>query len=233
MKSFKKYCNIFIYKIIPLLVFKILPMLILSSLYIYIASDVYLCDDDYLTNQEYTWGGELDGRPQYVYQPYRPGLQYTSNGYRYEMDGAPNGNQYNEYLRSHPYTRAGTAHWGDYYEDHRDSNSSLQLGLIEPTNSEVIRYGLDKHNDAYHSDAVHHGPGRPNSIRKALWEFVKDDVRKTQAKVQASRAKIDAQNNLSGKILRETREAAYIRRMEKSNEAVRHYDSLRKVRRFA
>jgi hypothetical protein len=93
-----------------------------------------------------TEGGryELDGLSNYnntsiqsnnvQYHPYRPGIQYTTEGYRYELDSSSNYNNVPVDGDSrYKYTVDGY--------DNNSHNNSTQLGVIEPTHSEVINNG--------------------------------------------------------------------------------------------
>jgi hypothetical protein len=68
------------------------------------------------------------------YHPYRPGIQYTSEGYRYELGSTSNYNNVPvEVDSTYKYTVDGY--------DNNSHNDSTQIGLIEPTHSEVINNG--------------------------------------------------------------------------------------------
>lgn len=234
-----KYYIIFVYSILPILIFRIIPILLLIIGYIYITSDVWLCDDGNSSSFRVNgWGGELDGRPinnnnvqgydyqnnnaQYYskhnnvnYEPYRPWYsQETSQGIRYEMDA--NGNNY------HPYGP------NSYNIDpfNRESESTL-LGSIEPSRSELENNGYYVRG-AYDNCYVVN-PGKPSSIKRSLWNWVKNDLNETRKKVEARRIKVHYQNevSISG---RDVRAARYVARTEAYEKAAVGYTKTRKVK---
>lgn len=228
------YYVLFLYKILPVLVYRIIPTIIIMLSYIYITSDVWLCDD---TPSGTVWGGELAGTPQHSYEPYRPGLQQTSQGYRYEMDGNNNYPRYemegdNNYPR---YEMDGnnSKHHHPYGPNSYDNNryyesQSTQLGVIEPTRSEFERNGYSLEPEFGFGKTI---PWGKPSLRKSVWKYIKNDIKKTHEKVEARRAKVQYQNEHgdSGYWLRQARHAE---RQELRNREVAKYDQLRKVRRF-
>jgi hypothetical protein len=117
---------------------------------------------------------ELDGRPV-TYQPYRPGLQSTSQGYRYELDGSdPNlfyeldgrGIEYSRIRGPSAYQPHASSYKAksrivvdDYYGINRN-NSSIYSGRLQdrvntnPIDSEYYKsaYATNPlHNDTYHA----------------------------------------------------------------------------------
>jgi hypothetical protein len=112
-----------------------------------------------------------DREGRMIYQPYRPGVQYTTEGYRYELAGSSNNNNrsvegnnvpYHPYRPGIQYTTEGYRYElgsssNNYHVpvegdstykyctvdgyDQNSHNDSTQVGLIEPTHSEIVNNG--------------------------------------------------------------------------------------------
>ena len=165
-------------------------------------SEVQLCDGGAITSntdvvyQANGWGGELDGRPipnstggyqtvdrdgRMIYDPYRPGIQYTTEGSRFELGDSSNYTsiqrnnvEYYPYRPGIQYTTEGSRFELDgnsavnssqepnLYElddklvdlqyvgvdinghpiyQYVSASNSTQVGIIEPTRSEVLNNG--------------------------------------------------------------------------------------------
>lgn len=203
--------KLFIYLLLNPFIMYIIIMIFYTLIFIYMA-DVSLCDDNYKFNgrvSDYvgersdnrgTWGGELDGRP-IRYEPYRLGLQATSEGYRYELESIPR-----EYSATNtgtgiraPHTYESTATTSNRVGNSNnfeaiystDSESSYNIGEINPIDSEYYR-------DTYvHSNNVPYNIpqtkvgffGKVTHKLKRAAKYVSDDLDKTRAKAAKDRAK--------------------------------------------
>lgn len=189
-----KYYVIFIHNILPVLLYKIIPVVFIVLCFIHINSDIYLCDD---TNRETIWGGELDGTPKYKYEPYRPGLQSTSQGYRYEMDGNNNCSSspsYHTDMKNHSNIynlgdkKPNYPYGPDSYNNRPYESQSTQLGEIEYTQSELDRGGY--YQGSRLSTAEYYVKPDLFGI-KGAWNYLKKDLEKTREKYQARRERND------------------------------------------
>lgn len=237
------YININIY--IAIFYYILIPIILLISFLN--TNDVLLCDN-YGTGG---WGGELDGRPitssnsqDYYkygfgsgwgnaearpstsyhsgvdggythYEPYRPGLQSTTEGYRYEMDG-----QW-RYCTDCP----NCPHNPNLH--HSNSTHSTQLGLIEPTRSEVLGKGYYQGNGWDPRDVY---TTKYRSTRSTIWNKIKDDFKKTS--YNAHKDSVNSTNKAT-KLVKDVRSSRIARDVSKL-ERMNTYNKLNpyKVRRF-
>jgi hypothetical protein len=113
--------------------------------------EILLCDDGNggSVYESYNYGDRYGDRPVVQYQAYRPGLQETSEGYRFELP-AESANppmlrvELNGRLVYAQYS--GQDHLGNpmyTYDNQNFSINSTRIGEIEPLRSEVI-------NEAYY-----------------------------------------------------------------------------------
>jgi hypothetical protein len=126
--------------------------------YFYITNDVFLCDDipyndgsSQRPDLQGNYNREDSNYPLYnregnrIYQPYREGLHNTSQGFRYELpDNCINKQTFAVELDGKPvYAKyLGIDIQGNpLYTCYSDGSCSTQLGIIEPTRSEVIGNG--------------------------------------------------------------------------------------------
>lgn len=152
-----------------------------------------------VNNQESSWYNNYQSRNQYTqyptthsdgtprYEPYNEGLQSTSNGHRYELPNNETGGWIEEptrnldqftaeldgvpiYARYHYTDMQGK----DYYSYSYDG--STQIGIIEPTRSEVIGNGY------YQGTGWTIVDTSPSSTRRRVFNNVKNSVKNHIAK---------------------------------------------------
>lgn len=168
--------------------------------------DVYLCDDGSGKGSEWVSEWEKndlgDKGKDNNYQPYRPGLHPTSQGYRYEADGkevnyqhTSQGYRHEAYGRpvdNHQYSYDSTRNVNlnqMYPENHESINNpnsnqmynntnetnSTKIGWIggkSPTNSVINKYAKNN-NNILHNSISNKNP----SFLKTIGKFVKEDFK--------------------------------------------------------
>jgi hypothetical protein len=149
------YINIFLY---------LLFIIILLSCYFYITGEIYYCDDEvtYTSSWENNYRNRTNGSTSYmtcyndgrpIYQPYNEGLQYTSNGHRYELPtNYTNSIRFADNLGANQEPFVVELDGNTVYAKHMSTDihgnhlysysydGSTQIGVIEPTMSGVNRY---------------------------------------------------------------------------------------------
>ena len=219
---------------IKLYSFIIMPLLLASQLYL--TYDVLLCDDGYnnLSHETYNLSYESEYRDRSVYQPYRPGLHNTSEGYRYELPdnsiGSPklrvqlNGEIiYAEYsgqdFQGNPiYT----------YNNHSFSINSTKLGEIEPTRSEIINEAYYKGGGWGHKDVI---TTKFNS-KPGIWNKIKSDFKNARDSANRNQKYTLDNDNAIIKDVRLSRAHNEMARLSRRNHVNYDYSYHRKVRRF-
>jgi hypothetical protein len=167
------------------------------------------------------------------YQPYRPGLQATSEGYRYEMVGAgnPESVQYQPYRPGLHATSEGYRYEfvGDYTQQKRvafnlninsseTSDTSTQLGLIEPTRSEVIN------NSYYYAEWRRNTPydTSESSLKRRVYNKIKTTVSNHIAK--SNEAALNESRYQTENFIKNTRHLRYaesVRKVDRYNSMLR------------
>lgn len=147
IKLTEKLCNS-----MPLLYLSYSLLIIIINLYSSIKyGNVCLCDDTIPRTVE--WGsewnkdeydnGENRGNNEYV--AYRPGLQHTSEGYRYEADGRPVNYQWtNEGYRHEAYGRAVDNHPYSY-----ESTRNVRVNQMYESNNNNLNSNYENTNIFY------------------------------------------------------------------------------------
>ena len=246
-KIIKKIYNLnisisrFYYCISPITTFYYFILPIILLIHFYLTNDFILCDDGNVPNESNCWGAESTNNtvnstfyPQYEtstynstwrweegnygvdngpvqYEPYRPGLQYTTEGYRYEMDGQ--------------------VHYCDGCPNHsnyaNNTVQSTQLGLIEPTRSEVLGKGYYQGSGWGHHNVY---TTKYRSTRSSIWNKIKDDFRKTTSNAHKDRI---VSHNKSSNLMKDVRKSRILRDVSKM-EHTNTFNQTRpyKVRRF-
>jgi len=211
----------------------LLIILLVPLINFYFTYEILLCDDGNGFPREtyYNYYG-YENKPV-QYQPYNPGLQVTSEGYRFELpdnsSGYPmlkvnlNGRivyaQYSgiDYLGNYVYT----------YENGSFSVDSTRLGEIEPTRSEVINEAYYKGSGWGHKDVI---TTKYNS-KPSIWNKIKADFKRTQEKAYRDRLASDKLSNRIANATRESRNYRHLNNLERSNKIASQH-SHRRIRRF-
>jgi hypothetical protein len=159
----KFYCSETFIKLYFLI---LMPLLLVSHLYF--TCEILLCDDrqgNLLNDGHYnSYPSEYRDKP-IQYQPYRPGLQQTTEGYRFELpaDQPNNSSSYPPMVRIELNGRLIYAQYSgqDYsgnpmytYDNQNFSIDSTRIGEIEPLRSEVINEAYYQGGGQGHKDVI-------------------------------------------------------------------------------
>lgn len=245
----KKYNNIYLYiwsiaykinkfyysdNFIKLYFFVFIPLLLASQLFL--TYDVLLCDNNYnnISDKTYNWSYESEYRDRSVYQPYRPGLHHTSEGYRYELPDNSIG---------YPKLRVrlnGEIIYAEYsgqdsqgnpiytYNNNSFSINSTKLGEIEPTRSEIINEAYYKGGGWGHKDVI---TTKFNS-KPGIWNKIKSDFKNARDSANRNQRYNLEQNNAIMRGIRTSRTNNHITDLSHRNQVNYDYSHHRKVRRF-
>ena len=221
--------------------FIFMPLLLISNLYF--SCEILLCDDrqDSLPHGIYYRDYVSDYRDKPLqYQPYRPGLQQTTEGYRFELpaDQPTSSSSYPPMVRVELNGRLIYAQYSgqDYlgnpmytYDNQNFSIDSTRIGLIEPTRSEVLNEGYYPIGTLGHKDLY---TTKYNS-KPGFWNKIKSDFK--SARESAGRDKNLRINQESSivKDVRSSRAGHDMLRQSHRNHRSDYYNYYnRKVRRF-
>lgn len=197
MKNFNKYKNYFY------IIFPFIFIFLIFTLYIYNAIDIVLCDDGNSSNKLL--------KVTDSYQAYRPGLQYTAEGYRYELPGKETYQELDgRALDNHPnsYESGKNIRYANFYKEAPNQHTVNQItrssyypeiGIME-TESECC---LREEETARHVKKLrdNFNPQAPKESRisfissvvkygvKGGIRWAKEDIKKTREKAFKQRLK--------------------------------------------
>lgn len=211
-------------------------VLILVSYY-YSTYEILLCDDGYGNSPYETYNNNAEGsrNKPVQYQPYRPGLQETSEGYRFELPAESsnppvirvelNGRvvyaQYlgQDYLGNSMYT----------YNNQNFSLDSTQIGEIEPLRSEVLNESYYQAGYWGHKDVI---TTKYNS-KPGIWNKIKSDFKSARESASKnSSSRLDQSSSII-KDVRSSRAGHDMLRQSRRNHRSDYYNSnSRRVRRY-
>jgi len=213
--------------------FIIIPLFLVSNLYF--TCDVLLCDDGSLPYEAYNWSYESRGIDRPVeYQPYRPGLQETSEGYRYELPAESsnppqlivNFNGKLVYAQYLGYDSAGNPMYT--YKNHSFSIDSTRLGEIEPTRSEVINTTYYQGGGLRHKDVI---TTKFNS-KPGFWNKIKSDFKNARDSASKDRELSLKRESTIIRAVRASRARSDMDHLSRRNQVSSYYNNQHKVRRF-
>jgi hypothetical protein len=212
----------------------LLILFLIPLMHFYFTHEVLLCDDNQGSPRE-TYNNYYGYNDRSTpYQAYQPGLQITSEGYRFELENNCvnypslklniNGKlvyaQYSgiDAMGNHMYT----------YENDSFSEDSTKLGEIEPTRSEVINEAYYKATGWGHKDII---TTKYNS-KPGFWNKIKADFRRTrEAAYKDKLASLDRNAQIT-RASRGSRNNRHMAGLERTNKRTSEYNNYRKVRRF-
>jgi len=212
-----------------------IPIIALINYY-YFTCDILLCDnpDEALSWETYNRSYEYQYRSA-EYQPYRPGLQETSEGYRFELPA--------DNSTSPPVLRVninGKVVFAEYsgqdiqgnpmytYKNHNFSVDSTQLGLIEPTRSEVLGKGYYQGSGWGHKVTTN----KYDTNRRSIWNKIKSDFKSARQSASKDRTISLQENNKLMSNIRSSRANNHMRHQEGRNNLSTNYNYNRRIRRF-
>lgn len=161
--------------------------------------DVYLCDDGTGRSSEWVseWNSNDSGNrgKDNNYQPYRPGLQPTSQGYRYEADSKEVNYQYTSQgyryeaggrpVNTHPYSYDSTRNTrvDQMYSGNMNPSGGLsERGSVIPGDSISSQTAI-KHVKNIYSNPLPEGKNmyiKHDSLAKTLWGHIKNDFKSSR-----------------------------------------------------
>lgn len=236
LSIYYSYNKVDIYLIIFL---RFLPFVLAFLLINFYLVDMLLCDGDYVGDHEFNNPEPVElPDTSFTYQPYRPGIHSTTEGYRYELNGLPkpqelDGTAINRNVNNIPRIE-NPSHC--YNPEVRDVplESNTYNGVYpndnptEPKDSEYYRdnylcnprQGNTFNRDDYRGAEVSVFKKAKASMKKAV-DFVSKDLDKTRAKIDSDTQKSRAATVRASEALAEGRRIQSRRRLDRMNELVK------------